>query len=57
MKMREIFSLKEKDNILMQVKINNNNSDMQMDTGSKVTLIARKYLGKTRKDLSTALTV
>lgn len=41
--------LKEKDIFLMQVKINNTNLDMQMDTGNKVTLIPRniwEQLGK-----------
>lgn len=46
---REI-SLKEKD-ILMQVKINSTNLDMQIDTFNEVMLIARKIwerLGKSK---------
>ena len=38
----QVFSIKNK-NIMLKVKINNSNLDMQMDTGSEVTLIPRNF--------------
>lgn len=47
-KKKERKKLKKKENFLMQVKINNTNLHMQMDTASKVTS-SQKFLGTTRK--------